>query len=263
MCGPARPGDVLAFNFTERNWPWLAGGRRPRGAPRGATRPALPLATTTSPARMSPMTTRAELEWPLTWSSDLSDQVRETINAVGELGGAVGWMSPPPHAEVDRVAAGGSRRRGPAETLRSARRRSKAGSRRWGCGVGTRPITLLRPHVGVPRPRSTAPPRAARRFVRWHRVVTVWPGPPRNGRRARRPIGDSQTGGSEVRRSSWQGSNDAAVLPETGSAGEGQQQVGGVGKLADPEDRPARGIGVSVVSAPCSTVTRLALAPVT
>lgn len=46
------------------------------------------------------------LEWPRSWSSDLSDQVYEVVHAVSSLGGAIGWMTPPANAEVDQWLRG-------------------------------------------------------------------------------------------------------------------------------------------------------------
>lgn len=48
------------------------------------------------------MAKRVKLEWPATWSDELGERVHTLIHAVSDLGGAIGWMSPPPRAETDR-----------------------------------------------------------------------------------------------------------------------------------------------------------------
>jgi hypothetical protein len=53
--------------------------------------------------RTRAMAERVKLEWPATWSDELGEQVHTLIHAVSDLGGAIGWMSPPPRAETDRA----------------------------------------------------------------------------------------------------------------------------------------------------------------
>lgn len=48
------------------------------------------------------MTAAVPLEWPCSWSSELSDQVYEVVHAVSSLGGAIGWITAPAKAEVDQ-----------------------------------------------------------------------------------------------------------------------------------------------------------------
>jgi ribosomal protein S18 acetylase RimI-like enzyme len=48
------------------------------------------------------VTTRVDVQWPTGWTDDLAERSHELIHAVSELGGAIGWMSPPSRAETDR-----------------------------------------------------------------------------------------------------------------------------------------------------------------
>jgi ribosomal protein S18 acetylase RimI-like enzyme len=47
------------------------------------------------------MVEHVELEWPAGWSSGLAEHVYALIHAVSDLGGAIGWMVPPPKTETD------------------------------------------------------------------------------------------------------------------------------------------------------------------
>lgn len=48
------------------------------------------------------MAARVEVGWPTNWEDELGQQAHVLIHAVSDVGGAIGWMSPPPRAVTDR-----------------------------------------------------------------------------------------------------------------------------------------------------------------
>lgn len=52
------------------------------------------------------MAAEVDLVWPTSMTSELAGRSHALIGAVTELGGAIGWMSPPPRAETDEWLAG-------------------------------------------------------------------------------------------------------------------------------------------------------------
>jgi ribosomal protein S18 acetylase RimI-like enzyme len=55
---------------------------------------------------MRPVTSGVDLVWPREVTGELAQQCCALIGAVSGLGGAIGWMSPPPRAETDGWLAG-------------------------------------------------------------------------------------------------------------------------------------------------------------